>query len=379
MKKIYLDHAGTTPVDGDVNKKLKPILEEVFGNPSSIHSFGQEALFVVDNARKTVAEFLGALESEVLFTPSATIANNMAILGLLEDGDHIITSSFEHKAVLETVKNAKGEATYLPVYENGVVKVEDVARSIKENTRLVSVCYVNSEVGTIQPIKEIGEVIKKENEKRKNKIIFHTDAVQAVNYLNCKVDDLGVDMLTLSGHKIYGPKGAGALYVRKGVKLKPLFYGASQESGFVPGTENVFAIAGLGFAIEELKKNKKEELEALRNKTIDTILKEIPNTKLNGDREKRIANNINITFSGVEGEGLMFLLDREGIAVSTGSACASKSLLPSYVLLAMGLSHEEAHSSLRISLGRMTTEEDLDYFIEKLKEAVNKLRKVSGR
>ncbi len=379
MKKIYLDHAGTTPVDGDVNKKLKPILEEVFGNPSSIHSFGQEALFIVDNARKTVAEFLGALESEVLFTPSATIANNMAILGLLEDDDHIITSSFEHKAVLETVKNAKGETTYLPVYENGVVRVEDVVSSIKENTRLVSVCYVNSEVGTIQPIKEIGEMIKGENEKRKKKIIFHTDAVQAVNYLNCKVDDLGVDMLTLSGHKIYGPKGAGALYVRKGIKLKPLFYGASQESGFVPGTENVFAIAGLGFAIEELKKNKKEELEALRNKTVDTILKEIPNTKLNGDREKRIANNINITFSGVEGEGLMFLLDREGIAVSTGSACASKSLLPSYVLLAMGLSHEEAHSSLRISLGRMITEEDLDYFIEKLKEAVNKLRKVSGR
>jgi cysteine desulfurase len=380
MKKVYLDYAGTTPIDEEVAQKLKPFLSEVFGNPSSLHSFGQEALFAIDKARKTVADFFGALESEVFFTSSATQANNIAILGAVKniENPHIITTAFEHKAVLETVKNSGAEVSILSVYKNGVIKKEDLLKEIKENTALITIGYVNSEVGTVQPIKEISEIIKEENKKRKKGIIFHTDAVQAINYFDCNVESLGVDMLTLSGHKIYGPKGAGALYIRKGTKISPIFYGASQESGVIPGTENVFAIAGLGFAIEKIKENDIKKTKALRDTIINTVLTEIPGTKLNGDREKRVPNNVNITFKGVEGESLMLALDVEGIAVSTGSACASKSLSPSYVLLAMGLSHEEAHSSLRVSLGRLTTQEEVDYFLEKLKGAVKKLRLISG-
>ncbi len=380
-KKIYLDYAATTPVDRDVVKKIIPLLNKNFGNPSSLHFFGQEALSYVDSAREKVASFLGSKEREIVFTSSATVANNIFISGILkkEKGLHAITSAFEHKAVLEPLKRSGAEVTHLPVYKEGVVKVKDVKKAIKENTALVSIGYVNSEVGTIQPIKDIGEMIVKENKKRKKKIIFHTDAVQAVNYLPCKVEELRTDALTLSGHKIYGPKGAAVLFIREGVDVSPILFGASQEKRIHPGTENVFAIAGLGFALETISKNDIKKIKKMQDKVIDFLLSDIPQAQLNGDRKRRIPGNINITFPGVEGESLMMALDNEGVAVSTGSACASKSLAPSYVLLSLGVSHEEAHGSLRISLGRFTTKEDVDYFLVKLPGLVKKLRKISGR
>ncbi len=381
MKKIYFDYAATTPIDLDIVEKIRPFMEEKFGNPSSMHSFGQEALFAVDNAREKVADFLGCNEREIIFTSSATQANNIAILGVLKKikSPHVITSSFEHKAVLEPLKESGAEVTYLPVYKEGVVRIDDLKEEIKENTALVSLGYVNSEVGTIQPIGEIGDIIKDLNKQRQRKIIYHTDAVQAVNYLPCKVNDLGVDILTLSGHKIYGPKGAGALFIRESTEISPIIYGASQEKKLNPGTENVFAVAGLGFALESVEKYNWEKVKKMRDRIIDVVLNDITGTKLNGSREKRIPNNANITFPGTEGESLMIALDTEGVAVSTGSACASKTLSPSGVLLSMGLSHEEAHSSLRISLGRYTTEKEVDYFLEKLPPIVSRLRKIAGK
>jgi cysteine desulfurase len=377
--KIYLDYAATTPIDKDVKKEMLPFLTEKFGNPSSLHDFGQEALLAVDDAREKVANFLNAKSREVIFTSSATEANNLAILGILSKDDHAITSSFEHKAVLEPFKKSNIDVDYLPVYKNGIVKKEDVLKKIRQNTKLISIMYVNSEVGTIQPIKEIGGEIEKLNKERKNKIIFHTDASQAANYLSCDVNELKVDLLTLSGHKIYGPKGIGILFVKEGTKVSPFFYGASQERGLSSGTENVPAIVGFGSAVLNIKKNNIKEIKRLRDKLIDSVLNNIVGTKLNGDRERRIPNNVNISFDGIEGESLMIALNMEGVAVSTGSACASHSLSPSYVLLALGLSHEEAHSSLRITLGRMTTEEEIDYFLEKLPNIIYKLRKISGR
>jgi cysteine desulfurase len=379
--KIYFDYAATTPLDEDVKKEMMPFFSEKFGNPSSLHDFGQKAVFAIDNARERVAKFLNCKSREVVFTSSATEANNLAILGILrqEKDLHAITSSFEHKAVLEPLLKGKFDVDYLSVYRNGIVKAEDVLKKIKKNTRLVSIMYANSEIGTIQPIKEIGEEVEKMNEKRKKKIIFHTDASQAANYLSCNVLDLKVDLLTLSGHKMYGPKGAGVLFVKEGVNLSPIIYGASQERGLSSGTENVPAIVGFGSAIEKIGKNKIEKTKKLRDKLIDGILKNIEETKLNGDCEKRLPNNINISFKGAEGESLLIALDREGVAVSTGSACASHSLSPSYVLLSLGLSHEEAHGSLRITLGRYTKEEEVDYLLEKLPKIVYKLRKISGR
>ncbi len=381
MRKVYLDYAATTPVDENVKKKSIAILGDDFGNPSSLHSFGQSARVIIDNARSSVANFLNAKEREVVFTNSATLANNIAILGALKNkkNPHIVTTAFEHKSVTEVLSKNKLDVSYLPVYSNGIVKAEDITSIIKEETVLVSIGYVNSEVGTIQPIEEIGNIIEKENKQRKNKILFHTDAVQAANYLSLDIKRLRVDMLTLSGHKIYGPKGAGVLYIKENTKLDRILFGASQENGLFPGTENTFAIAGLGFAVEEVKNNNNLKTKQLRDKLISGILENIPNSIINGDIKNRVDNNINVSFKGVEGESLMFALDNEGIAVSTGSACASGSLEPSYVLLAMGISHEMAHGSIRISLGRFTTEEDVDYLLEKLASIINKLRKISGR
>ena len=377
MKKVYLDYAATTPLDRDVKKEMDPYFTEKCGNPSSLHSFGQEALFAIDSAREKVAKFLNAESREIIFTSSATEANNLAVF--VKEGDHAITSSIEHKAVLEPLKESGAEISYISSNKNGVVRADDVLNEIREETVFVSVMYVNSEIGTVQPIKEIGEKIKEINEKREKKIIFHTDASQAGNYLSCDVKDLGVDLLTLSGHKIYGPKGVGVLFIKEGLSISSSTYGASQEKGLSPGTENVPAIVGMGSAVENIKKSDYKETKRLQDKLIDSILNDIEGAELNGDREKRIPNNINISFKGVEGESLLIALDREGIAVSTGSACASNSLSPSYVLLSLGLSHEKAHSSLRISLGRDTTEEDIDYFLEKLKEIIKKLRIISGR
>ncbi len=381
MKKIYLDYASTTPIDKEVLKKAEPYLSSKFGNPSSLHSFGQEALFAIDNARKRVAKFLNSKEREVVFTPSATISNNLAIMGVLsgKSGAHAITSKIEHKAVIEPLSSSGAEVIKVGANRDGIIRVEDIRKAIREETALISIMYVNSEIGTIQKIREIGEMIEEVNKERKNKIIFHTDAVQAVNYLSCDVKELKVDLLTLSGHKIYGPKGVGALFVREGVALSPSIFGASQEKGLSPGTENIFAIAGLGFAIEEIERSDNREIKRLREKLINGVLSSVSGSKLNGSREERILNNANFSFEGVEGESLLIALDMEGIAASTGSACASSSLSPSSVLLAIGLSHEEAHSSLRVTLGRFTKEEEIDYFLEKLPPIVAKLRKIAGR
>ncbi len=378
MKKVYLDHAATTPVNKIVIKEMEPFFGECFGNPSSLHSFGQEAVFAIDEARKRVAGFLKSNEREVVFTSSATEANNMAVLGTARKG-HIITSAFEHEAVLKPCKFSESEVSFVPVYKDGVVKVKDILKEIKEDTTLVSIMYVNSEIGTVQPISEIGKAIKEVNKTRKKKILFHTDAVQAANYLSCGVDELGVDLLTLSGHKIYGPKGAGVLYIREGVSLSPIMHGASQEKGVRPGTENIPAIVGMGKAMEMIDSSKGEGVKKLRDEAIERINTSVKGASLNGSKEKRIANNINMSFEGVEGESVAIALDMEGIAISTGSACASRSLSPSHVLLALGLSHRLAHSSLRITLGNETTKEDIDYLIEKLPPVIERLRKISGK
>jgi len=422
MPKIYLDYAATTPIDPKVLKAMSPYLKKEFGNPSSIHGFGQKALGAVDEARKKLANFLGCDATEIVFTGSATEANNLALLGLISNlkscvrtvGQnsklHIITSSIEHHAVLEPCKvlEKRGvEVTYLSVTKEGLVDPDQVKKAIRPNTVLVSIMYANNEIGVIQPIAEIAKIIRyfrnsksqAPNSKQiqnthcsptvptqhtaKFKIpFFHTDAVQAANYLDCDVGRLGVDLLTLSAHKIYGPKGVGALFVRRGVSLKPLIYGGGHEKGLRSGTENVAGIVGLGQAIEEIQNPKTKiqniKLKQMRDKLIKRILKTIPDSRLNGPWEKRLPNNINISFRGVEGEALVIALDQKGIAVSTGSACSSKSLEPSHVLLALGLSPEEAHGSLRITLGRFTTEKEVEKFLKALPPIVKRLREISG-
>ncbi len=381
MENVYLDYAATTPVLEKVKKEMILCADNAYGNPSSLHFFGSRAREAVDEARSKVAGFLNSKEREVIFTCSATQSNNLALLGVLKNykNPHVITTPVEHKAVLEPLKNSGAKISYLSVSSTGLVNPEEVLSLIEEETVLVSIGYANSEVGVVQPIKQIGEVVRKVNEERKKKIVFHTDAVQAVNYLSCDVRELGVDMFTLSGHKIYGPKGVGVLFVKEGVSVSPVSFGASQERGLVPGTENVPAMVGLGFAVEEIKEGEAKRVQELRDKIIRTALEEVPDSFLNGDKENRLPNNVNLSFQGVEGESLMFALDNDRFAVSTGSACASSSLDPSYVLLAMGMSHERAHGSVRISLGRFTTEKQVDLFLERLKINVEKLRKISGR
>ena len=381
MSKVYLDYAATTPIDPKVLRAMLPYLKKDFGNPSSIHSIGQRALAAIDKARQTVANFLGCSSQEIIFTGSATEADNLAIKGLVKNG-HIITTQIEHHAVLESCQALEKqgvEVTYLPVDKEGLVKVSDVEKAIKNNTALVSIMYANNEIGTIQPIAEIAKVLKP-------KIYFHTDAVQAVNYLDCNVKNLGVDLLTLSGHKIYGPKGTGALFVKKGIPLEPLIHGGGHEAGLRSGTENVPGIVGLAAAIEEIQ-NPKIKIQNIktkhfRDKLIKTILKVIPDAKLNGPTPQsgggRLPNNVNLGFKGTEGEALVISLDQKGMAVSTGSACSSKTLEPSHVLLALGLSEEEAHCSLRITLGRYTTEQEIEKFLKVLPSVIQRLRKISG-
>ena len=382
-KIIYLDYAATTPIDSKVLREMLPYLEKEYGNPSSIYEFGQKAQMALDKARGNVGDFLNCSPSEIIFTGSATEANNLAIFGIVRAWQkkgkrlHLITTEIEHHAVLEPCKILEKEGvevSYLPVDKEGLIRISDFKKAIARNTILVSVMYANNEIGTIQPIAEIGKLLKK------SKILFHTDAVQAVNYLNCDVQKLGVDLLTLSSHKIYGPKGVGALYVRKGTEILPIIYGGGQETGVRSGTENVPAIVGLGAAIKEIKnqKLKIKNLKKLRNKLIDGILKNIPDVKLNGSSEHRLPNNANFTIRGAEGESMVIALDGEGIAASTGSACSSRSLEPSHVLLALGLSHEGAHSSLRLTLGRYTTENEINQVLKVLPRVVGRLRKISG-
>lgn len=385
----YFDHAATTPLDPKVFEAMKPYFSENYGNASSIHSFGQEATRSIDNSREKIAKYLNCDSEEIIFTSGATESNNLAIKGIVEKSEiekpHVITSKIEHHCVLETIEylEKKGviEATYLNTDKEGIIDINDVKKSIKENTLLISIMYVNNEVGTIQPISDIGNLLKEENKNRKNKIYFHTDAVQAIGYLDCNVENLGIDLLSLSAHKFYGPKGIGVLYIKKGTKITPLHHGGAHEFGMRSGTLNVPLIVGMGKAIELLQTKEHKEniknIEKLRNKLIDEILKNIPNTKLNGSREKRVPGNASFRFKNIEGESIMLGLDFEKIYASTGSACASGSLKPSHVLLALGIPQEEAHGSLRITLGKDNTEEDINKILKVLPKIVENLRKIS--
>lgn len=393
-KNIYLDYAATTPVDPVVFAAMKPYFSEKFGNAMSIHSFGQEALGAVDKARKLTGDFFGCTPSEIVFTSGATESNNLVVKGILKayyskhkTKPHIITTAFEHHCVLDACKSAEkdglAEVTFVRPAKDGIVKTADIKKAIQPNTILVSVMYVNNEIGTVQPIAEIGKMLKSYNlksETRKFPILFHTDATQAVNYFECNVDKLNVDLLSMSAHKIYGPKGVGALYIRKGTPIRKVQDGGDQEYKMRAGTHNVPGIVGLGKALElvESQRLKNKNITSLRDYLIKRILKEIPKTILNGSAIKRSPNNANFSFADVEGEGLLLSLDMEGIACSTGSACSSGALSPSHVLLAIGLKPEQAHGSLRITLGKHTTKKEIDVAISKIKSVVERLRKISG-
>jgi len=355
--KVYLDNAATTPIDSNVLKAMMPYFKERFGNPASVHSWGQEAYQAIDKAREQVAKFLNCKFSEVIFTGSATESNNLAIKGLAKS--HVVTTAIEHKSVLKTCKNFK--TTYLKYN----FSLKDLEKAITPKTDLVSIMYANNETGEILPIKEIGKIVKKHN------VYFHVDAVQAINWF--KIDLTNIDLLTFSGHKIYGPKGVGVLYVRQGVPLKPIITGGAHELGLRAGTENVAGIVGLGEAVNSLSKCN-AKVKKLKDKLVKGALK-IKGVKLNGSGLPNIAN---LSFDGVEGEGLAIALDQEGVGVSTGSACTSEALVPSHVLMAMGLSHEQTHSSLRFSLGKHTTAKEIDYVLKVLPKVLNRLRKISG-
>ena len=395
-RKIYLDYASTTPVDPRVFAVMKPYFSQKFGNPSSLHSFGQEASEAVENSRKQAADFFGCEPGEIVFTSGATESNNFALKGAIiarvshfsqkKVKPHVVTTAFEHSCVLNSCKKLEeqgmAEVTYLPVGKDGVIGVSELKKNIKPNTALVSIMYANNEIGTIQPVREIGKLIAKENTSRDQKIIFHTDAVQAVNYIDCKVDSLGVDLLTASAHKIYGPKGVGLLYIRKNTPVKKIQDGGGHEFGLRAGTLNAAGIVGLGAALGLAEKERARNckiVEKLQGYMIARVLKEIKGARLNGSKIKRIPNNANFIFKDVEGEGMLLGLDMEGIAVSTGSACSSGDLRPSHVLTAIGISEEESHGSLRVTLGKYTTKQEIDYFIEKLKEVIAKLRKIAGK
>ncbi len=378
---IYADNAATTGVSEKVLEAMLPYLKGRFGNPSSIYALGREAQRDVENAREKVAKALGAAPAEIFFTSCGSESDNWAIKGTAElmakkGKKHIITSVFEHHAVLHTCEylEKKGfEVTYIPVSDKGLIDPEDIRDAIREDTALVTIMYANNEIGTIQPIKEIAEIC------HEKKVLFHTDAVQAVGHVDIDVKAQGIDMLSLSGHKIHAQKGIGALYVRKGIALPNLIHGGGQERGKRAGTENVPAIVGLGTAIEEAVKDipaKNAAIVEKRNRLIDGILK-IPYTRLNGDREKRLPGNLNISIEGIEGESLLLMLDLNGICASSGSACTSGSLDPSHVLLALGLKHEIAHGSLRLSIEEDVTDEDVDYILEVLPKVVERLRSMS--
>ena len=381
MKKVYADNAATTNVSKPVLEAMLPIYENVYGNPSSLYEIGAEARVYLDNARETVAKCLGANQNEIYFTSGGSESDNWAIKGvahaLMSKGkNHIITSKFEHHAVLHTCEALRKEGfeiTYLEVYENGIVKPEDVEKAIKDTTALVTIMYANNEIGTIQPIKEIGAICKKHG------VLFHTDAVQAIGNVHIDVKEQNIDLLSLSGHKFHAPKGVGALYIRRGIRIPNLIDGGAQESGKRAGTENVAGIVGLAKALEiatETIDSKNEKLKKMTSRLINEVLK-IERSRLNGDREKRLPGNVSFCFEGIEGESLLLMLDMKGISASSGSACTSGSLDPSHVLLSIGLPHEIAHGSLRLSFSDVNCEEDIDYIIETLPPIVNRLRAMS--
>ncbi len=378
---IYLDHAATTPVKREVLEAMLPYFSEKFGNPSSVYSIGRESRKALDEAREQVANAIGAQPKEIYFTSGGSESDNWALKGVAyankSKGNHIITSSIEHHAIHNACKyleNDGFEVTYLPVDLNGLISIDDLKEAIRPTTTLISIMFANNEIGTIQPIKEIGKFAREKG------ICFHTDAVQAMGNITINVDDLNIDLLSLSAHKFYGPKGIGALYIRKNVKITSFIQGGGQEKGRRAGTENVAGIVGLGKAIELAVQNLdsyNSKLLYLRDKLIKNVMERIPFVRLNGDSIKRLPGNANFSFDFIEGESLLLMLDMKGIAASSGSACSSGSLDPSHVLLAIGLSHETSHGSLRLTIGDDNTEEHIDYVLEVLSPIVERLREMS--
>lgn len=378
---IYLDNAGTTKLSEKAKASMLPFFDEIFGNASSLHSAGQIAKEHLEQARAQIAHAINADSNEIYFTSGGTESDNWAIstackFGALKGKKHIITSAIEHHAVLHALEEYKKQGfsvTYLPVYENGIVRVDDLKNAITDNTCLITIMFANNEIGTIQPIKEMAKVAQQHN------IIFHTDAVQAVGHVNINVKDLGVNMLSFSGHKFHGPKGVGALYVKKGTPLFNFVHGGAQESTKRAGTENLAGIVGMATAltesVQELE-NSTIQIKNLRDMLFDG-LSQIPHSKINGDLQNRLANNFNMCFEGIEGESLLLLLDDSGICASSGSACTSGSLDPSHVLLALGLPHEVAHGSLRLTLSKYTTKEEIQKTIQETTRVVEYLRKIS--
>ena len=386
FRRVYLDNSATTPVDKEVFEAMLPFLTEKFGNASSIHFFGQEARAAVDKARHQVAGLINARPAEIVFTSGGTESNNLAVRGLLEANDkygkHIITSEIEHSAVKEVCLDLEKrgyEVTYLPVYEDGIVRLEDLKAAMREDTILITIMTANNEIGTIQPVEEIGRMVRELRESGK-KIWFHTDAVQAIGKIPVDAEEIGCDLLSISAHKIYAPKGVGALYVRRGVRLHKQNIGGHQERERRGGTENVPYIAAFGMACELAKQNLDQEatrLAQLRNKFENEIGEKISDLVFNGNRERRLPNISNISFRFIEGEGLLINLDMQGIAVSTGSACSSGSLEPSPVIRSLGRDDELARGALRFSFGKENTAEDVEYLLEVLPKAVENLRKLS--
>ncbi|ABS34137.1 cysteine desulfurase IscS [Clostridium botulinum] len=382
-KQVYMDYSATTYTKPEVLEEMLPFFTENFGNPSSLYSFSDKTKKAVNLARERVSKALNAEKNEIFFTSGGSEADNWAIKGIAyankKKGNHIITTKIEHHAILHTAQFLEKEGfkvTYLPVDEEGFVSVEDIKNAITDETILVSVMFANNEIGTIEPIKEIGELCKEKN------IYFHTDAVQAIGHVDIDVKDMNIDLLSMSAHKFYGPKGVGALYIKNGVKIQNLIHGGGQERGKRASTENTAGIVGLGKAIELAMENMPEEnekLSNLRGRLIRGIEARIPEVKLNGpkDMSRRLPNNVNFSFIGIEGETLLLDLDMNGIFGSTGSACASASLDPSHVLLSIGLPHETAHGSLRLSLGAKNTEEDIDYVLEVLPKIIKQRREMS--
>jgi len=378
---IYLDNAGTTKVSKKVKAAMLPYFDNIYGNASSLHTMGQIAKEQLENARKKVAEILGAQPREIYFTSGGSESDNWAIDSACKFGEkqgkkHIITSAFEHHAILHALKEKEKQGftvTYLPVYENGIVKAEDVKKAITKNTCLVTIMFANNEIGTIQPIAEIGEICRAAG------VTFHTDAVQAVGHVPVNVGELNIDMLSVSGHKFHGPKGVGVLYCKRSTPLFSFINGGAQESGRRAGTENLAGIVGLSVALEdaasEIQKTTAKETR-LRNRLFKELSK-IPHSKINGDTKNRLPNNFNMSFEGIEGESLLLLLNDKGICASSGSACTSGSLDPSHVLLAIGLPHEIAHGSLRLTLSKYTTQKEIEETIKAVPEVVSYLRKIS--
>lgn len=378
---VYADNAATTRVSDEVLEAMLPYFTEQYGNASSIYALGRNARKAVELSREKIASAIGALPSEIYFTSGGSESDNWAIRGVCEKlapkgKKHIITSVFEHHAVLHTCQalEKKGfEVTYIPVDEKGLINPEDIKKAMRDDTALVTIMFANNEIGTIQPIKEIADIC------HEHKVLFHTDAVQAVGNVEINVKDMGIDLLSVSGHKIHAQKGIGALYIRKGIVIPNLIYGGAQEKNKRAGTENTAGIVGFAKAMEIACADipaKIEKVTAMRNRLIDGILK-LPKTRLNGDRDKRLCGNCNISIEGVEGESLLLMLDLHGICASSGSACTSGSLDPSHVLLALGLKHEVAHGSLRLSISDETTDEDIDYILEVIPPVVKRLRDMS--